>query len=46
MGPTMIFRAPEQPLAIPVVPLTPFLLERAESAATSPHSSMDRAAAR
>jgi len=32
----MIFRAPEQPLTIPVVPLTPFLLERAADRGDKP----------
>jgi acyl-CoA synthetase (AMP-forming)/AMP-acid ligase II len=36
MSPSMIFRAPEEPIAIPEVPLTPFLLERAASRADKP----------
>ena len=32
----MIFRAPEQPVVIPVVPLTEFLLERAASFGDKP----------
>ena len=43
----MIFRAPEPPVVIPEVALTPFLLEHAvSSAATSPRSSTDPADAR